>query len=116
MQLCKYIRRQGKQQMLSQSGYFSRDILKKLEKNYLGILRIYLREIRKNISQINKDDIEIYFQTKIKSDMSISSYKQLTWVLKLFLFRFLERKEIVWNELYPENWEIKSRIFSRKKK
>lgn len=39
--------------------------------------------------------------------MSISYHKQLTGVLKLFFFRFLGRKDIIWNELYPEKCEKK---------
>lgn len=77
----------------------------KTRKNYLWVLHVFLREIEKSISKIKRDDVEKYFQRKIKWGMSISHHKQLTWVLKLFFFRFLERKDIVWNELYPEKWE-----------
>ncbi len=79
----------------------------KTRKSYLGILRIFLSEIWKSISQIERDDIEKYFQEKIKNGMSISYHKQLTGVLKLFFYRFLEKTDILWNELYPEKWESK---------
>lgn len=79
----------------------------KTRKNYLWVLHVFLRDIGKSISQIQRDDVEKYFQMKIHSGMSVSSHKQLTWVLKLFFFRFLERKDIIWDELYPEKWEIK---------
>lgn len=79
----------------------------KTRKNYLWVLQVFLRDIGKSISQIQRDDVEKYFQMKIHSGMSVSSHKQLTWVLKLFFFRFLERKDIIWDELYPEKWEIK---------
>lgn len=79
----------------------------KTRKNYLRILRIFLSEIWKSISQIERDDIEKYFQEKIKNEISISYHKQLTGVLKLFFCTFLERNDILWNELYPAKWETK---------
>ncbi len=76
-------------------------------KTYLWVLHTFLREIEKNISQISRNDIEQYFFIKIKNGMSISYHKQLTGVLKLFFLRFLERKDILWDELYPEKGEQK---------
>ncbi len=70
-------------------------------------MHTFLREIEKNISQISRNDIEQYFFIKIKNGMSISYHKQLTGVLKLFFLRFLERKDILWDELYPEKGEQK---------
>lgn len=79
----------------------------KTRKTYLGILKIFLSNIWKSISGLTRDDVEGYFGAKIKNGMSQSAQKQLTGTLKLFFFRFLERKDIVWNELYPEKWERK---------
>ena len=39
--------------------------------------------------------------------MSQSAHKQLTGTLKLFFYRFLERNDIIWNQLYPEKGERK---------
>lgn len=79
----------------------------KTRKTYLWVLYTFLREIGKSISHIQRDDVEKYFQAQIKSEISISSHKQLTWVLKLFFLRFLWRNDIAWDELYPQKWETK---------
>lgn len=79
----------------------------KTRKTYLWVLYTFLREIETSISQISRDDIEQYFFIKIQNGMSISYHKQLTGVLKLFFFCFLERKDILWDELYPEKREQK---------
>ncbi len=79
----------------------------KTRKTYLWVLQLFLREIGHSISQIKRDDIEQYFQSKIKSGMSVSAHKQLNGVLKLFFSQFLDREDISWNELYPEKGEIK---------
>lgn len=80
----------------------------------MGTLSLFLREIGKSISQIEKFDIECYFQKKIKEGISISKHKQLIGVLKLFFFRFLERKDISWNALYPHKGESRLPIILSK--
>ena len=76
-------------------------------KTYLWILKIFLSEIWKSISHLTRYDIEAYFWIQIKNGMSQSAHKQLTGTLKLFFYRFLERKDIQWNEFYPEKGERK---------
>ena len=79
----------------------------KTRKTYLWILKIFLSDIWKSISHLTRDDIENYFGAKIRNGMSQSAHKQLTGTLKLFFFRFLEKKDVHWNGLYPEKWERK---------
>ncbi len=76
-------------------------------KAYLGLVLNFLDELKIPISKIEKWDIEKYFWILIKKWISISYHKQLTWALKLFFFHFLERKDIYWDELYPDRGEEK---------
>ncbi len=79
----------------------------KTHKTYLSVLNMFLKEISITISKIQRNDIEEYLQHKIQNGLSVSRHKQLTWVLKLFFSRFLERQDIIWDEMYPEKWETK---------
>jgi len=71
------------------------------------LVRFFLSEIGKSISQITRNDVEQYFISRIKEGISISYHKQLNGALKLFFHHFLECKDIKWNELYPDRSERK---------
>lgn len=77
----------------------------KTRKVYNGLVRFFLSKIWKSISQISRDDVEQYFVGRIKEGISISYHKQLNGSLKLFFHYFLERKDINWNEIYPDRSE-----------
>jgi integrase/recombinase XerD len=73
----------------------------------MGLVVHFLSDIWLTISQIDRASVEAYFVSEIKRGISRSHHKQLNGALKLFFYRFLERTDIRWDELYPERWERK---------
>jgi site-specific recombinase XerD len=71
------------------------------------LVRFFLSEIGKSISQVTREDVEQYFIKRIHEGISISYHKQLNGSLKLFFHHFLERSDIKWNEIYPDRNERK---------
>lgn len=76
-------------------------------KVYLWLVVHFLRDIGMTISEIDRGSVEQYFISEIKRGISRSHHKQLNGSLKLFFSRFLDRSDIMWDELYPEWWERK---------
>ncbi len=110
MKSCEYIRLKKNLYERFKIGSLSKDLLRKHTKHIWVYSNMFLKEISITISRIpriQRNDIKEYLQHKIQNGLSVSRYKQLTWVLKLFFSRFLGRQDIIWDEMYPEKWETK---------